>query len=115
MLDKDKDGDPLITSAASGYNFDVLFYGCEKHIDCKSISFSITFIKDSANTPELANVWNKQHRFSTMAVNDDGRLTVNYDMTTVGSISKDTFGELLDWWSDTLGNLGTFFKEHPAK
>lgn len=114
-IDTDKTGDPMISSAANGYNFHVLFYGCEKHVDCKSLSFSITFDKDSTNTPELANLWNKEHRFSSMSVLNDGGLNVGYDLTTVGGLPKATFGELVGWWTDTLGDLGQFFKDHPAK
>lgn len=102
-------GNPKIDSSASGYNYAVLFYGCESNRDCKSLSFVVTFENDGTNTPELANRWNKENRFSQMAANDDGTLTLTYDVTTIGGLNQTNFADVVDWWSVMLAKLPGFF------
>ncbi len=115
-LQIDNDGDPLIESAASGYNFDTFFYGCVETKACDSLQFRVTFIKEPENTVELANKWNAKRRFSHMYVANEGQLIVNFDVTTVGGLNKKNFGDVLATWESVLGELGKFFDEHiPAK
>lgn len=54
-LGKDSTGDPTIESAASGYDFDVMFYGCKQGKDCVSLQFRAGWKADDAHTPEYAN------------------------------------------------------------
>ena len=112
----DNDGDPLIESAAAGYNFDTYFYGCVETKACSSLRFRVSFTKEPENTPELANKWNAGMRFSQMYVTNDGQLAVSWDVTTIGGLGKKNFGDVLGTWEMVLGELGKFFDEHiPAK
>lgn len=113
-LDKDSGGDPMVSSSASGYDFDILFYGCKSNVQCDSLQFRISFLKDGANTPTLANKWNSDKRFSQASISDKGNFVVGYDVTTAGGLTKANFADVIDWWSVTLGNLKTFFAENPA-
>lgn len=63
-MTKDDSGDPMVSSSASGYDFDVYFYGCKENKQCDSLQMRVSFAKDRANTTELANKWNKGKRFS---------------------------------------------------
>lgn len=112
-LDKDSGGDPMVSSSASGYDFDIMFYGCKDHKQCDSLQMRVSFAKDGANTFELANKWNSDKRFSQAYVNDKGSFVVDYDVTTAGGLTKANFADVVDWWSVTLGNLKTFFAENP--
>jgi Putative bacterial sensory transduction regulator len=112
-LDKDSEGDPKISSSASGYDFDIYFYGCKNNKQCDSIQFRVSFEKDGANTPELANKWNAGKRFSQAYISDKGAFVTDYDVTTAGGLTKGNFADVVDWWSVTLGNLKTFFQENP--
>ncbi|WHO37140.1 YbjN domain-containing protein [Sphingobium sp. AP49] len=107
-------GNPMIESAASGYNFTVYFYGCEKAANCNSLQFAINFADDGGNTPELANKWNQSKRFIQMSIADDKTLDVAYDVSTIGGLNQDNFADVVDWWAVMLGELGKFFKENPA-
>lgn len=108
-------GNPMIESAAAGYDFEVHFNNCTVTKDCKSLMFIISFNNDDGgNTIELANMWNDGHRFSTMALDSEKQLNVNYDVTTAGGLSKENMSSVLDWWSNVLGDLRTFFSENPA-
>ena len=115
-LQLDNQGDPLIESAASGYNFDTYFYGCVETKGCDSLQFRVTFIKEPENTVELANKWNVGKRFAQMYVASEGQLVVNFDVTTVGGLNKKNFADVIGTWESVLGELGRFFNEHiPAK
>lgn len=107
-------GNPMIESAASGYNFTIYFYGCEEMKDCNSLQFGINFADDGGNTVELANKWNQSKRFIQMSLADDKTLDVSYDVSTIGGLSQENFADVVDWWSVMLGELSKFFKENPA-
>ncbi len=107
-------GNPLINSAAAGYNFEVQFFNCTIMTACKSLAFLISFDDDGTNTPELANQWNDVNRFSTMSVSSDKNLILAYDVSTVGGLNSRNFEDLLDTWNSTLGEVSKFFKAHPA-
>ena len=104
-------GNPMITSAASGYDFRVYFYECEDGKNCASLHFSTSFADDGKNTPELANLWNRERRFSQMAVDEDGSLALTYDVTTYGGLTQLNFADVVDWWQTMLGALNAFFRE----
>jgi hypothetical protein len=112
----DSQGDPLIESAASGYQFETFFYGCVDTKQCSSIQFRVTYAKEDDNTADLANRWNRDRRFSQMAVTEAGELMVSWDVVTSGGLTKRNFGEVLAVWEGILAELGPFFKaELPAK
>ncbi len=108
-------GNPKISSAASGYNYDIFFYGCEKNVNCNSLSFSTTFEKEEVNSAALANEWNVEKRFSAVSFDPkDGTLTISYDVTTVGGLDQVNFAEVVSWWDTMMGEASTFFKNHPS-
>ena len=74
QLGKDNQGDPSITSAAAGYDFDILFYGCEEHLKCDSLQFRLTFGPYENHTPDLANLWNRDKRLLKAEARPDRRL-----------------------------------------
>jgi Putative bacterial sensory transduction regulator len=111
-LSKDNGGDPMVTSSAAGYDFDIFFYGCVENKQCDSLQMKISFVKDPANTPALADKWNNKWRFSQSYINGKGLFVTAYDVTTVGGLTNANFASMIDWWSITLGNLKTFFDEN---
>lgn len=108
-LGSDGQGDPMIESAASGYDFETYFYGCKAGKNCESLQFRVAFTKEPENTAELANKWNAKRRFSSMYVLDDGTLIVSWDVSTFGGLSKVTFHDVLASWVAVMDGLGDFF------
>lgn len=106
----DGQGDPMLSSAESAYQFDVYFYGCERHQHCDSLRFQVPFRKEAGVTTELANKWNAGNRFLQASISDDGRLVVAYDVATIGGMNERNFADVLDWWQSMLGELGDFFQ-----
>jgi len=106
-------GNPKIESAASGYDYEIFFYGCESGANCNSLGFMSTFEKDSRNSAALANDWNREKRFSAMSFDPkDGTISISYDITTVGGMNQVNFSDAVAWWDAMLGQARTFFKEH---
>lgn len=114
-LDKNDDGDPMISSSTAGYNYDMILLGCELHAFCDSIQFTITFTKDSSMTPAMANDWNADKRFSQAAIIKDGRFGLYYDVSTMGGLPTANFEDVLKRWDQAIGALDTFFAAHPVK
>lgn len=108
-LESDKSGDPVIKSGANGYDYSVHFYGCKENKACDSLEFYVGFADDGKNTPDLANRWNKNKRFIHMAVQDDGILSVSYDVATIGGINQANFADIMAWWDTMLGEMRAFF------
>jgi hypothetical protein len=107
-------GNPMIESAAAGYDFRVYFYECEANKACGSLQFRTDFADDGGNSAALANLWNKEKRFSQMSFDaEDKSLSFSYDVTTVGGLNQKNFADVIDWWATMLGQLGAFFKAHP--
>jgi hypothetical protein len=106
----EKTGNPRISSAASGYKFNIFFYECEQGAKCGSLQFQVSFADDGANTPELANKWNSAKRFLQMSVDDDKSLAASMDVGTIGGLNQKNFADVLDWWATMLGELNKFFK-----
>ncbi|MEO7915545.1 MAG: YbjN domain-containing protein [Novosphingobium sp.] len=106
---------PKISTSASGYDYDIFFYGCTDGAKCTSIGFMVTYEKDPVNSADLANQWNKDKRFSAMSFDPkDQTLSISYDVTTIGGLNQVNFADVVDWWETMLGQARTFFKEHPA-
>ncbi len=114
-LDKDSTGDPHIMSSASGYDFELFFYGCEKNANCSSVQFIANFKPENHFTPKFANDWNAAKRFIQMSVNDKKELILRYDLTTVGGMTSKNFADALDWWAVMLGNFDTYQKDNKPK
>jgi hypothetical protein len=108
-------GDPQIKSAAAGYDYRLNFNDCTANEQCRSLGFVVVFGDDGKNTLALANTWNRQKRFSQMAVNENGSLAFSYDVTTVGGLTKANFADVVDWWQVMLGQLRGYFSERANK
>lgn len=112
LVDKDKLGDPMIESAAAGYKFQVLFYGCEKKAACDSIQFYAGFENDAGYDLAFVNGWNGAKRFSQLSIDKDGDLVLRHDVTTLGGLTRRNFADELDWWATMLGEFDGHLAEH---
>ncbi len=98
-LTKDKDGDPLIKSSSSGRNFVIFFYGCKKHIDCRTIQFVAGYEDAKAPTLSAINDWNANKLFARSYVSSSGRsrLAMDLDLDD-GGLGTKLFEDNLEFW-----------------
>lgn len=112
-LGTDKTGDPMVSSEASSYVFDIYFYGCEYGKNCTSLQFLASFGAEDDNTPEYANEWNSNYRFVQASV-EKMELQLAYDVTTEGGLTKANFEDVTNRWSSSLGEFSVFVREQNA-
>lgn len=98
-LKTDKDGEPLITSAANGSTFTIYFYGCTKGKDCGSLQFFSWYKADAIFTPAFINEWNATKRWIKIAIDKDGDLSMYMDVTSVGKTTYANFADAFDWYT----------------
>jgi hypothetical protein len=113
LIDTDKQGDPMIVSAAAGYKFNIYFYDCEAHKQCASLQFSMRLTPSERRDVQFVNLWNTKQRFGQLALTDDGDLRLTHDMSTIGGITPANFSDMVEWWSSIIGTLETFLKANP--
>lgn len=98
QLKKDDKGEPYILSAVNGSEFTVDFYEC-KLGKCGSAQITSWYKPDPLFTLALVNEWNNGYRFLRVGISDTGRLREFVDITTVGTVSKSQFADMIDWYA----------------
>ncbi|MGX7895380.1 YbjN domain-containing protein [Tsuneonella sp. HG222] len=105
-LTKDETGDPLIESAANGYDFKVFFYGCTANTDCRTLQFYAGFQKPDHGTLEDLNKWNSANRFGRAYLKDDGVARLEMDITLDGEgMGPGLFADNLAFWDALMGQF----------
>ena len=109
-LEVDDEGDPVIRTKVAGASTNVYFYGCDDSgADCRSLSFSAGFELDQPYTPEQANEWNINKRFSKSYVTEDGAAQIEMDINLVaGGVTAENFADTIDWWDYSVSEYKTF-------
>jgi hypothetical protein len=73
-LQKDSDGDPVINSSTDGAPFAVMFYDCEKGINCETVVFYKGYTLEKEKYPkvrQLTDEWNSALYFSKAFIDED--------------------------------------------
>ncbi|MEC9342586.1 MAG: YbjN domain-containing protein [Pseudomonadota bacterium] len=98
-LSTDSQGDPLITSAASGYRFVVFFYGCTDGAECQNLQFNASFDMEGQVDLKLINEWNAKFRFTKAFADDEGDPIIVMDLILgrEGAV-HDHFKTILQEW-----------------
>jgi putative sensory transduction regulator len=102
-LQKDDDGDPMISGRIEGMKYVIYFYGCENHAACKSIQFSSGY--SDPFTVEQANEWNKKYRW-VKAYSGDGsnfKMDVSFGGGITDAYLEEQFGNWAAMTSDIKG------------
>jgi hypothetical protein len=105
-LGKDNTGDPMITSAAAGSKFVVLFYNCTDHAACQTIQFQTAWAVKAKPSLTAINDWNHGNRFGRAYIDKEGdpglMMDINLDK---GGMSPGLFRDNLEVWVAVLGNF----------
>jgi hypothetical protein len=103
-LDKDKVGDPMITSGVSGTTFYIYFYNCTDHRNCATVTFRSGYDLKASPGLEKINEWNRDKRFGRAYLDkeDDPILEMDLDLDD-GGMSQALFIDNLQFWTSVLG------------
>lgn len=108
VLKKDGSGDPLITSAASGANFNVYFYGCEQGAGCRSLQLYAAYTVKPKLTADKVNGWNRENRFGTALLDKDGDPALQWDVITETGMPEPLFAQMIDRWAGAMASYQTY-------
>jgi hypothetical protein len=98
-LTKDKSGDPMIRSNSSGTSFAVLFYGCDKNVQCKSVQFYSGYSDAKVKDLAAMNKWNIDMRFGRAYIDNENDPCVVLDVNLDdGGMSRGLFVDNLEYW-----------------
>lgn len=98
VIGTDAVGDPLITSSANGYDFDVFFYGCTDGENCRDIQFSVSFDIEDGMSLTRAQDFNLEKRWAKVYLDEDSDPRLEMDFNMYGGVSATNFNDTLDWW-----------------
>ena len=91
-------GDPMVTSAANGYDFDIFFYGCTDNENCRDIQFSASFDLEDGMSLTRAQDFNLEKRWAKVYLDEDSDPRLEMDYNMYGGVSATNFNDTLDWW-----------------
>jgi hypothetical protein len=91
-------GDPMITSSANGFEFDVYFYGCEDGENCRDIQFSAVFDMEDGMSLTSAQDFNLEKRWAKVYLDEESDPRLEMDVNMYGGVSATNFNDTLDWW-----------------
>ena len=105
-LGTDRVGDPMITSAVGGTNFEIFFYNCTDHKACATIQFHSGYDLTNPVTLDRINEWNRTKRFGRAFLDkeNDPILEMDVDLDD-GGLSRALFIDNLEFWSSILGEF----------
>ena len=91
-------GDPMITSSANGYDFDVFFYGCTDGENCRDVQFSVNFDLEDGMSLTRVQDFNLEKRWAKVYLDDESDPRLEMDANLYGGVSATNFKDTLDWW-----------------
>ena len=91
-------GDPMITSSANGYEFDVYFYGCTDGENCRDIQFSINLDVEDGMSLTSVQDFNLEKRWAKVYLDEESDPFLEMDYNMYGGVSVTNFNDTLDWW-----------------
>ena len=105
-LTTDREGDPMIRSAASGTGFQVLFYNCTANRDCATVQFQVGYDLNTPTSLESINEWNRTQRFGSAHLDSekDPILELDVDLDD-GGMSPLLFIDNLEFWTTAMANF----------
>ena len=81
-LGTDGNGDPMITSTFASMVSFIHFYGCNEGKDCTSLMFTTGFDSEKPWKPEDALAINRNIRFASTWLDDEGDPWISWDVAT---------------------------------
>jgi hypothetical protein len=106
-MDTDNLGNPLILSAASGADFDVVFNDCTPETGCTTVQFSACFDMPDGVDMAVVNKWNYDWRFGKVSLDDAKDPCLQMDIEMAGGISKTAFSTSIATWTGSLDSFMT--------
>ncbi len=107
-IGKDNTGDPMVSSAADGTKYKILFYGCKGTPRCAALEFLVGFDLDKGMSMEKLNKWNRDSRFGHAYLDDENDPYLQLDINASPGFTSESFGSYVDTWSSLVPKFKTY-------
>lgn len=111
-LEKDDEGDPMITGRMQGIKYGVNFYGCVDNKACSTIQMTAFFDGEGVSVRNV-NTWNTETRFGKAYIDEDGDAAIEMNVNLGYGVSRKNLEDTFDWWMLVLKEF-TEFLENPS-
>ena len=108
-IDKDRDGDPRVTTTYEGAKFSVYFYNCRGTPRCESIQFTAGF-SGTGMTPARVADWNRTKRFGRVYLDRDNDPWVEMDIEVTHGVTTEALASNLNRWKLVLRTFRDYMK-----
>ncbi len=106
-MEKDDNGDPMLSGRMEGVKYVIYFYGCQDHENCKSLQFSTGYTDPL--TADQANAWNRKYRWVKAYAGDGSNFKM--DVSFEGGITRANLEEQFSNWDSMVGNIKDFLND----
>lgn len=101
----DSTGDPMIKSAASGWNYRIVFYGCDNNRACQDVVFTAGFDMDDGMAMDSVNSWNQNKLVGRVYLDDESDPHIDHLVVGMDGMSAAAFDRLLQRWETALDDF----------
>lgn len=102
FADPDSDGRPVLVGDIDGVLYSIVLFGCDAPEGCASVQFYASFITDENSRLEFVNDWNRETRWVTAFLENDGDVVIAMTANIRHGITRQNFMDTLDVWSTLM-------------
>jgi hypothetical protein len=95
-----------IRTGMGGWTVEIFLY-CGEDGTCNSVEYSLGLSKSSDYTLTLANRWNREKRYAKAYIDTDGGITLEYDLSFTGGVTRETIAESARLFDRLIGQFNT--------
>jgi hypothetical protein len=103
-LSADKEGNPEIDGTVDGWRYTVFFYGCDnaRVKRCASLEVFSGFRMNTPPAHERLNEWNRERRFGTAFLEENGIVRVRLSVNVRGGLTEANLLAWFEWYRRVL-------------
>lgn len=95
---RDSEGDPMLRGRMEGRQYLVVFYGCDRGLNCTNIQLRAAWVNTGSVTPQTITDWNRENRFGKAFLDSENDPVVQWDVNLFGGVSRANLDDTFDWW-----------------
>jgi hypothetical protein len=103
-LDKDSDGNPMVSGRLEGVKYSIFFYSCNEGANCRSMQFSTGYTDPF--TAAKANEWN--YKFRWIKAYESNGSNFRMDVDFKGGITRENLDAQFETWNSLISEIKTF-------
>jgi len=98
----DDEGRPVLHGEIDGVYYSIVIFGCDAPDGCESVQFYASFITDENATLEFVNNWNREKRWLTAFLEEDGDVVIAMTTNIRHGVTRQSFMDSFDVWTSLM-------------